>query len=511
VNGMLLARLNIGRAPDGRLNILRAMCRRFSDDLPRKTAVAMSGGVDSSVAAALLVERCLRDNVRPADSVVGLHMSNWDVDEESEECDGSQARDWNDVRDTCAALGIKCRRVSFVKEYWNEVFLPFVEGFSSEGGASTPNPDVGCNARIKFGVMRRYAMEMLGADAVATGHYARIWNRRGGGGDDDMPESVREGLRADADGGLLEDVGLGGHWIRQWGRLDHAKTGGNLYLPILLAGKDAMKDQSYFLSGVSGSSFHNVSFPLGCLEKESAADGVHSVRDIAASARLPAASKRDSMGICFIGRRKFSDFLSQYVEPPPPGNFVCIDTGRVVGLHGGKAAFFTVGQKAKIGGASAKWFVAGGAAALAADGGRTVFVCKDTHHSSLYADELSVRRDAFNWIGGAPPPPLVGVGGRILALCRIRHQQPLARCEVRICDITDRLLVRFYDAPMRGVCAGQVAALYVAGGEVCLGGGPILSPGLSYFDRGLSLPSYIHPAGLNDRSVNRRRERNNSK
>lgn len=271
-------------------------------------AVGMSGGVDSSVAAMLL-----RDE---GHDVVGVHMQNWDAFEES---DGTQAecaeRDTNDARRVCERLGIGFHEVSFVREYWQDVFEVMLQGYH-EGG--TPNPDVMCNRHIKFDRFVSHALG-LGADLTATGHYAQLDRAADG--------SVR-----------------------------------------LLTAADETKDQSYFLSQVRQGALRSALFPLGGLRKTV-------VRARAAAAELHTAAKRDSAGICFIGRRNFGSFLQGYL-PQAKGEFVCVTTGASVGTHRGYAVY-TPGQRARISGQSTRWYVVGKDAAA-----NVVHVCEVTGPST---------------------------------------------------------------------------------------------------------------------------------
>ena len=297
--------------------------------LSKKIAVAISGGVDSSVAAYLI------QKTHGTQNVFGVHMSNWNTsDEESESnyCEQSE-RDANDAKRVCDTIGIDMHRVEFVSEYWNGVFEPFVEALSEQ---RMINPDVGCNTVVKFGVMREYAMKK-GADYVATGHYARVWHR----GNNEILQDLNEVGDNRAIEYLIREKITGlpeEEWIPTWGvnesdNQDHSS-------PLLLAGADLSKDQSYFLCNVSSIGLSNAIFPLGDLIKKNQkdddknrADGVvtesFTVRDIAIEAGLPTASKKESMGICFIGKRKFSDFISQYLPEENPGGFVDVDTGEV--------------------------------------------------------------------------------------------------------------------------------------------------------------------------------------
>ena len=174
---------------------------------------------------------------------------------------------------------------------------------------------------------------------------------------------------------------------------------------------------------------------------------------------------------------------------------------QIIGKHQG-ASHFTIGQGAKISGASRKWFIVG----RASEDNGTVFVCGDTHHPALYATELFVGANEFNWIGGALPVPMEH-GEKLSALCRTRHLQPLIPCTVEMeKDVSNaRIIVRF-DRPVRAITPGQTAAIYVGGGLICLGGGQIVCAGPSFHQNGRELPRLLHPAGQNDLSTARRAE-----
>lgn len=418
--------------------------------LRRKIAVAMSGGVDSSVAA-LLLQR------NPSNEIVALHMNNWNAQDEDYAPSGCLEQDSKDAEAVCRHLSLPLHKASFAAEYWTGVFQPFVNGIAA---GYMPNPDVGCNSVVKFGAMKNYALTRLGADWIATGHYARLWNRSL----EPMLEVERE---------------MDQHsWLYRWYKDDD---------PLLLAGVDKAKDQSYFLAGVQGCNFRNVIFPLGELTKAGQAT---TVRAIAEEANLPNASKRESMGICFVGKRDFRSFISQYLPASPsPGNFVDIDSGKVVGKHNG-SFLYTVGQGAKIGGAPHKWFVVG------RESNDVVLVCGGTHHPALYCNEMIVRDIA--WIARDLPLPLKS-GNRLRLLCRTRHLQPLIACEIEVMDGSTSFLIRF-DRPVRAITPGQMAVFYV--GDICLGGGAISERGASYHERNLDMPIELHPAGHNDLSLN---------
>ena len=261
--------------------------------MKKKVVVGMSGGVDSSVSAILLQKQGYE--------VIGLFMRNWDSLADGE-LDGPttstgqcpQEADYDDAKAVCDKLGIPLHRKDFVKEYWDYVFTYFLDELKN---GRTPNPDIMCNKYIKFDMFAKEARK-LGADYIATGHYARMNN---------------------------------GH---------------------LLRGIDSNKDQTYFLSQVSKEQLENVLFPVGDMEKKD-------VRKIAEEYDLITAKKKDSTGICFIGERNFKNFLKNYL-PNQPGDVINIDTNEVIGKHIGLMNY-TIGQRKglNIGGTKDKMFVVG--------------------------------------------------------------------------------------------------------------------------------------------------------
>ena len=258
----------------------------------KTVVVGMSGGVDSSVAAILLKEQGY--------NVIGLFMRNWDSSINNDYLGNPdinnnicpQEQDYNDAVEVCKKIGIPLHRVDYVKEYWDNVFTYFLDELEK---GRTPNPDVMCNKYIKFDLFYKKAKE-LGADYIATGHYAKIID-------------------------------------------------GKLY-----RAKDKNKDQSYFLAYVDKEIFKEVLFPLQDMEKKD-------VREIAAKYNLVTAKKKDSTGICFIGERNFTQFLKNYL-PNKSGKIVDIETKEVLGEHNG-LMYYTIGQRKglNLGGASEKIFV----------------------------------------------------------------------------------------------------------------------------------------------------------
>lgn len=294
----------------------------------QKVVVGMSGGVDSSVAAWLLKEQGYE--------VVGLFMKNWEEDDTDEYCSARQ--DWLDVVSVADILGIDVEAVNFAAEYRERVFADFLREYAA---GRTPNPDVLCNAEIKFKAFLDHAMS-LGANLIATGHYARVKR---------MGEEVQ-----------------------------------------LLKAVDATKDQSYFLHRLTQAQLTKVLFPLGEITKKE-------VRQIAADLGLPNARKKDSTGICFIGERPFRDFLNRYL-PRRPGPIKSVD-GKVLGEHMG-LAFFTLGQRKGIGlggsqdGTGDAWYVARKDIA-----NNTLYVAQGHDHPWLLTSTLSAM-DA-SWVAGHEP------------------------------------------------------------------------------------------------------------
>lgn len=260
----------------------------------KKVVVGISGGVDSSVSAYLLKKQGYE--------VIGLFMRNWDANVNNDiignptlgESICPQEQDYNDAKAVCEKLGIELRRVDFIKEYWDYVFTYFLDELKN---GRTPNPDVMCNKYIKFNFFAKEAKKM-GADFIATGHFARLENGK------------------------------------------------------LLRGIDKNKDQTYFLSETSKEQLENVIFPVGNYTKEE-------VRKIAHELGLITAEKKDSTGICFIGERNFSKFLENYL-PNKDGNVMDIDTNKIIGKHIG-LMHYTIGQRRglNIGGTKNRMYVVG--------------------------------------------------------------------------------------------------------------------------------------------------------
>jgi tRNA-specific 2-thiouridylase len=356
-------------------------------ELPAGTRVivALSGGVDSAVAALRLV--------RAGCHVEGLHMTNWDDADPA--C--TARADLADARSVAADLGIPLHHANFATEYRDRVFATFLQG---QARGLTPNPDVDCNRFIKFGACLDHARR-LGADWLATGHYARV---------------------------------------------AHGPP------PRLLLAADAGKDQTYFLHAIEPVALARVVFPLGDLTKPA-------VRRLAADAGLRVHAKRDSTGICFIGRRPFADFLGQHL-PEAPGEIVDAD-GHVLGQHRGLARY-TIGQRQGSGiggrrGEARPWYVAGKDPAS-----NRLLVVPGHDHPRLWTRSFAL--DAPRWLAGPAPQGPLHV--------RVRHRHPLVPCHLATAG--GRATVTT-EAPVFAVTPGQYAVFYR--GDECLGGGPVTAAG----------------------------------
>lgn len=353
----------------------------------KRVIVGMSGGVDSSVSVALLLEQGYQ--------VEGLFMKNWEEDDGTEYC--TALEDLADAQAVADKLGVHLHTANFSMEYWDRVFEHFLAEYQA---GRTPNPDILCNKEVKFKAFLDYALT-LGADFIATGHYAR---------------------RGESQNGFAP----------------------------LLRGLDNNKDQSYFLHAVAGDKIAKTLFPVGELEKPQ-------VRAIAEKYDLVTAKKKDSTGICFIGERKFKDFLQTYL-PAQKGD-IYSDDGILLGRHDG-LMYYTIGQRGGIGIGGVKnrpdepWFV------LHKDLANNRLIVGQGHdHPYLQSTELTACK--LDWVINPPQN-----GAKLTA--KTRYRQPDQACQVFVEN--DQLRVVF-DQPQRAVTLGQSVVLY--DGEVCLGGGVI--------------------------------------
>lgn len=339
-----------------------------------------------SSAAALLLKEQGQD-------VVGVFMKNWDEQDENGCCTAEQ--DYSDARRIAEQIGIPFYSVSFTKEYYDRVFTYFLEEYRR---GRTPNPDILCNTEIKFRAFLDLAMTMDAA-ALATGHYARLDKRNG---------------------------------------------------VHLLRARDAGKDQTYFLAGLTSKQLEKAMFPIGDLEKPK-------VRELAARAGLVTANKKDSTGVCFIGERNFKKFLMQFL-PAQPGDMIDV-TGKKVGRHDG-LMYYTMGQRHGLGiggmneGTGESWFVVG------KDLKNNRLIVQQGEHEELYSTALEV--ESMHFIAGEAPKK------QFRCTAKFRYRQPDQGVTVTMDG--ERAVIDF-DKPQRAVTKGQWAVLY--DGDECLGGGPI--------------------------------------
>ncbi len=399
------------------------MSKMPAPNAPRRVVVGLSGGVDSAVSAHLLKQQ--------GHEVVAIFMKNWEDDDDSEYC--SSRQDFIDAASVADVLGIDLEHVNFAADYKDRVFADFLREYRA---GRTPNPDVLCNAEIKFKAFLDHAMR-LGAEKIATGHYARVREVADRHVASRLtPEGARAGLGLPGEGPASSSFQL-------------------------LKGLDPLKDQSYFLHRLSQAQLSKTLFPVGELPKTE-------VRRIAAEIGLPNARKKDSTGICFIGERPFREFLNRYLANQPGP--VKDDRGRTIGEHVG-LSFYTLGQRKGIGiggvkergqkGGSehAPWFVA-----RKDMDSNTLYVVQGHDHPWLLARTLTA--DDTSWVAGHPPAP-----GE--AAAKTRYRQADAACHIGFecgSNSAGHVALRFVQ-PQWAVTPGQSAVLY--DGEVCLGGGVI--------------------------------------
>ncbi len=355
-----------------------------------KIIVGMSGGVDSSVSAYLLMQQGYQ--------VEGLFMKNWEEDDTEEYCSASV--DLADAQQVCERLGIPLHTVNFSGEYWDNVFEYFLHEYRI---GRTPNPDIMCNREIKFKAFLDHA-QMLGANRIATGHYVRS-RRRG----------------------------------------DYFE---------LLRGLDENKDQSYFLYALDQHQIGHALFPVGELDKSE-------VRNIALQQQFDVHSKKDSTGICFIGERKFRDFLQQFI-PAQPGEIVSVE-GEVIGEHAG-LMYYTIGQRQGLGiggtehGSDDPWYVID----KLLDSNRLV-VGQGLQHPLLF--HTHCRITDLHW--NARPVDQAGFA----CSAKIRYRQQDSAC--RLISLQRQKAVVEFEQPQRAITPGQALVFYLD--EQCLGGGVIES------------------------------------
>ncbi|ESS72342.1 tRNA-specific 2-thiouridylase MnmA [Methyloglobulus morosus KoM1] len=359
--------------------------------MPKNIIVGMSGGVDSSVTALLLLEQ--------GHQVTGLFMKNWEEDDGTEYCTAMQ--DLADAQQVCDKLGIELKTVNFAAEYWDEVFEVFLSEFKA---GRTPNPDILCNKYVKFKAFLDYAIQDLGAEYIATGHYARV-----------------------------------------------SENDGEFFL---LKGLDPDKEQSYFLYTLKQYELAHTLFPIGHLHKKE-------IRQLAQQAGFDNCRKKDSTGICFIGERKFKEFLQRYL-PAQPGEMRSPED-QLIGKHQG-LMYYTLGQRQGLGIGGVKdapdepWYV------LDKDLENNILIVGQGHdHPLMLHDSLEASR--LDWCNNKP------LTQAIECAAKTRYRQADQPCRVEPLS-EDRCQVSFYE-PQRAITPGQSVVFYQ--GDTCLGGGVIES------------------------------------
>ena len=350
---------------------------------PKKIIVGMSGGVDSSITAALLKDE--------GHDLSALFMKNWEEDDQD---DCSSKKDYEDAKRICKKLNIKLNSINFSDKYWDLVFKRFL--LELENGF-TPNPDIYCNKEIKFNYFLKYALS-LGADKIATGHYAKI--------------------------------------IEGNGQI-------SLNMP-----KDKFKDQTYFLYMLNQEILKDLLFPLEDLNK-------NEVKSIAKDLDIPLSEKKESMGICFIGKKNFTNFIDKYIENKP-GN-ICSRENIILGRHTGLFNY-TIGQRKgiKIGGHKdfdeKPWFV------IDKDMRNNILIVTQNEKELMYQGEIKI--DEINWIHKVPSTD------EYHCMARFRHGGKLV--PIKIYPKEDKIILCKSE---RAVTPGQSAVFY--DGDKCLGGGII--------------------------------------
>jgi tRNA-uridine 2-sulfurtransferase len=357
--------------------------------MPEHIVVGMSGGVDSSVTALLLLEQ--------GHQVTGLFMKNWEEDDGTEYCTAMQ--DLADAQQVCDKLSIELKTVNFSAEYWDEVFEVFLSEFKA---GRTPNPDILCNKYVKFKAFLDYAIQDLGADYIATGHYARV---------------------SEKDGEYF-----------------------------LLKGLDPDKEQSYFLYTLKQYELAHTLFPIGHLHKKE-------IRKLAQQAGFDNCRKKDSTGICFIGERKFKEFLQRYL-PAQPGEMHTPE-GQYIGKHQG-LMYYTLGQRQGLGIGGVKdapdepWYV------LDKDLANNILIVGQGHdHPLMLHNTLEASR--LDWCNNKP------LTQAIECAAKTRYRQADQPCRVE--PLGEGRCQVFFDELQRAITSGQSVVFYQ--GEICLGGGVI--------------------------------------
>ncbi|EIN07014.1 5-methylaminomethyl-2-thiouridylate-methyltransferase [Punctularia strigosozonata HHB-11173 SS5] len=330
-----------------------------------------------------------------------VFMRNWDTRDETGTDRGCEwEKDWEDVQRVCKALGIPCDMIDLSREYWTRVFEPSLEAWQN---GVTPNPDVWCNKEVKFGALTDH---LPPSAWIATGHYAR----------------------------------------KSWHPV-HKR-------PQLLRCADRRKDQTYFLASVSETGLERALFPIAHLKKDE-------VREIAKQAGLHTAEREESMGICFVGeKRRFSDFITQYI-PPCPGPVIHEVTGKRLGSHQGLMTY-TIGENWRASGMVERMFVS-----RKDTKNNTIYAVPGSNHPFLFVD--AVTTNAFSWIWADCPPPEIHTPDGYKCRMQLRHKMDSVPCTVRARS-EGRIRISL-DEPLKAAAEGQVVVLW--DDDWCLGCGVI--------------------------------------
>jgi len=357
--------------------------------MSKNIIVGMSGGVDSSVTAGLLLEQ--------GHKVTGVFMKNWDEDDGTEEC--TALDDLADAQQVCDTLGIELKTVNFASEYWDDVFEVFLSEFKA---GRTPNPDILCNKHVKFKAFLDYAIEDLGAEYIATGHYARV---------DEVNGEFR-----------------------------------------LLKGLDPSKEQSYFLYTLGQKALSKTLFPIGHLHKTE-------IRKMAERFGFANHKKKDSTGICFIGERKFKEFLQRYL-PTQPGDMVTPE-GQYIAKHSG-LMYYTLGQRQGLGIGGVKnapdepWYV------LDKDLDNNQLIVGQGHYHPLMLHNV-LEANQLDWCNNKT------LTEPVHCKAKTRYRQADQNCQ--IIPLSDDKIKVIFEEQQRAITPGQSVVFY--DNEVCLGGGII--------------------------------------
>ncbi|KAG2393419.1 hypothetical protein C9374_006950 [Naegleria lovaniensis] len=407
--------------------------------------VGMSGGVDSSLTACLLKEFGF--------NVMALHMRNWDSAEE----DPSKqfctfTKDWNDVKTMCdkyqiPLVGDGMHPVEFIDEYWNDVFERLLDGYIQ---GQTPNPDLFCNKFIKFDAMLKYAQEKCGADYIGTGHYAQIGYEHASGCNATTTMTPHTTM-TNKTTPPPHTTTTPPHTIIP-----------NIPATHLLRAIDHSKDQSYFLAFVNKHAFHSSLFPLGGFLK------TDHVRLLARDYfKFPNElwNRKDSVGICFIGKRKFKDFLSKYINITPGNIISIVDKQTILGKHDG-ISFYTIGQGIGLSGMKDKWFVC-----EKDTRNNILYACPGNDHYSLMKSEFSISN--CHWLEDVTSESNEDNNKDYYVKVRYNQKEPFA-CSIEKIE-NDKYKIVLKEEQARAIAPGQVAVLYKRMNEfpemVCVGGG----------------------------------------